>query len=86
MQDEKKETKAFFITTEDNPYNFFENFDEWLSFDEEKGYNTLSYVARISELLESESPDLLESEALDMAIEEILAIHHGGFYVKVFEP
>ena len=36
------------ITTIDNPYNPFTQFDEWYAFDEGKGYCTSGYLARIS--------------------------------------
>ena len=36
------------ITTTDNPFDFFTQFDDWFQFDESKGYHTCSYVARIA--------------------------------------
>lgn len=47
-----------FITTIDNPYDYFKQFDEWLNFDRQKGYYTLEYVARLARL----APDLSEKE------------------------
>ena len=35
------------ITTIDNPYNPFTNFDEWYEYDESKGYCTSGYLSRI---------------------------------------
>ena len=35
------------VTTLDNPWDYFTHFDEWNAFDQEKGYNTNAYVARV---------------------------------------
>ena len=70
------------LTTIDNPFNPFTNFDEWLAFDEGKGYYTNEYLARITkggyEL--SEADDDLAQE---LAIDEILRINVLGIYRRV---
>lgn len=70
------------LTTADNPYNPFTQFDEWLAFDEGAGYFTLPYLARIAYT----SPDLSDeqnSEAIEEAINEILDFNLTGVYQKV---
>lgn len=70
------------LTTVDNPYNPFVQFDEWVSFDEGKGYYTLQYLARIAKT----SPDLSDeqnSQAIEDAINEILDYNLIGVYQKV---
>ena len=70
------------LTTVDNPYNPFVQFDEWVSFDEGKGYYTLQYLARIA----NTSPDLSDeqnSEAIEEAITEILDYNLIGVYQRV---
>jgi hypothetical protein len=50
-------SKEIMVTTVDNPYNPFEQFDEWLVYDKVKGYNTterLAVVAPLSERLSDE--------------------------------
>ena len=37
----------FMITTFDNPFDPFYQFDEWLLFDNMKGYNTCGHLARL---------------------------------------
>lgn len=70
------------LTTKDNPYNPFDQFDEWFAFDTQKGYNTCGYLARVcvstDELGENE-----ELEAVETAIDEILSFDVLGIYKKV---
>lgn len=70
------------LTTNDNPYNPFDQFALWLLFDKEKGYNTCEYLARIVQL----SDDLSEKEVDDeteRAIDEIIKYDPFGIYMKV---
>lgn len=54
------------ITTTDNKFNPFTQFDRWRTYDEiECGYHSLSYLARIA----ATSPDLSPTE-MDQAIED----------------
>lgn len=72
------------ITTLDNPYNPFTQFDEWYAFDESKGYHTCSYLARIAKTSNelSERENLIEQEK---AIDEIMSLNLLGIYKKVKE-
>lgn len=38
-----------YLTTVDNPYSYSKQYDEWLAFDESKGYFTNSLVARMAD-------------------------------------
>ena len=72
----------YMITTTDNPYNPFTQFDEWYAFDESKGYHTCSYLARITR----SAPDLSEVDddlAQEQAIDEIVELNILGIYRKV---
>lgn len=76
--------KEFFITTYDNPYNYFTQFDEWLAFDRQMGYYTLEYLARIVR----DAPDLSEeqeNEEIETSINKIIE-WNGDFYKKVYRP
>jgi len=54
------------ITTTDNKYNPFTEYERWRAYDEnECGYYTSSYIARIAEI----SPELSPAE-MDQAIED----------------
>lgn len=62
----------YMITTFDNPFNPFYQFDEWLLFDNMKGYNTCGHLARLIETsddLTDKEIDGLTSEAIDFMIE-----------------
>lgn len=70
------------ITTVDNPYDPFTQFDEWEAYDEGQGYHTTSYLARIantSDELSQEDEDL----AIDKAVDEIAKMNITGLYKKV---
>ena len=72
------------ITTIDNPWDPFTQWKEWYAYDEEKGYCTCSYLARIAKTgteLTDEQQDLANEEAID----EIIRINGLGFYKKVYE-
>ena len=36
------------LTTTDNPYNPFTQFDLWFQFDISKGYNTCAFIDRVA--------------------------------------
>lgn len=72
------------LTTTDNPYNPFTQFDEWYAFDEQKGYHTMEYLARLvfsSDELSEADQDL----AIEQAIDEIVELNLLGIYKKVQE-
>lgn len=70
------------LTTIDNPFNPFEQFDSWFLFDVEKGYNTCSYLARIAQIADDMSQKE-ESDEIERAIDEIIAINPLNIYIKV---
>ncbi len=70
------------LTTSDNPYNPFEQWDEWYAFDVAKGYNTCAYLARVArtsnELTEEDN-----NEEISRAILSILELNLTGNYLRV---
>lgn len=70
------------LTTIDNPFNPFTQFDEWKVWDEAQGYYTCEYLARIvrtsDELSETD-----EALAIEDAIDEIVKFNVLGIYKKV---
>jgi len=70
------------LTTFDNPYDPFEEFTQWLLFDNEKGYGTCDYlgrIARTSDQLSQEEND----EEVERAIDEIIQLDFRNIYKKV---
>lgn len=70
------------LTTSDNPYDPFEQFDEWFAFDERHGYHTCSYLDRIAKSSSSLSASD-QNFAVNEAIDEILKYNVLGIYKKV---
>ena len=70
------------ITTLDNPYDPFTEFESWYLFDLVKGYNTCQYLARVTKTTPSMTE---EEEALEIerAVDEILDNDFRGIYKKV---
>lgn len=77
--------KACMLSTFDNPYNPFVDFDSWLRYDMEKSYNSCGYLARIARTSDqfSEEENNLEVER---AIDEIIKYDFMNIYIKVWEP
>ena len=70
------------ITTIDNPYDPFEQFTLWFLFDEEKGYHSCAYLARIARTSDqfSEEENNLE---IEKAIDDIIKHDFMNIYKKV---
>lgn len=70
------------LTTTDNPFNPFTQWDEWLAFDTRMGYGTLNYLARVTTTSDSLSP-ADQAQAIELAIDEIVQMNILGIYEKV---
>lgn len=73
------------LTTIDNPFDPFTEFDRWYEFDVASGYHTSAYLARIARVGEGLS-DADYDLALEMAIDEICSENITGRYRKVAQP
>lgn len=60
------------LTTLDNPFDPFTQFDQWLAFDEHMGYNTCAYLARVCKS-SSELSDIDQKTLTYAAMDEIVA-------------
>lgn len=73
---------VYAITTKDNPFDPFMQFNEWYNFDIDKGYNSCAYLDRIAhtsdQLSEKENNDEIER-----AIDEIIKYDFRDIYKKV---
>ena len=84
---ESIENREFMLTTKDNPYNPWTNYDDWFAYDMQKGYNTPSYQARVAPT----SFDLSDEEndaIINQAIEDIIRLdkYIGVGYTKAYKP
>lgn len=70
------------LTTTDNPFDPIDDFTSWRRFDEEKGYYSNNYLARIVNLTEDMSQKE-EDEEIERAIDEIITLNPLGIYKKV---
>ena len=59
------------LTTIDNPYDPFEQFESWFLYDTEKGYNSCSYLARIAQTTDDMS-EIERNAEIERAIDEII--------------
>lgn len=74
--------KKCMLTTFDNPFNPFEQFDSWFLFDVEKGYNSSAYLGRIARLSDQFSEEENDRE-VERAIDEIIKYDFRNIYKKV---
>lgn len=72
------------LTTFDNPYNPFTQFERWFLFDTEKGYNSCGYLARIARTSDEMSESEYDSE-IESAIDEIIKYDFRNIYRKVYK-
>ena len=74
--------KSYMLTTIDNPFHPLDQYEDWLRYDEDHGYFTNEYLARIA----SESIYLTDAEnqmIVNAAINEICRLDILGIYKRV---
>lgn len=70
------------LTTYDNPYSPFEDYDEWFAYDSLMGYHTPGLLARVA-VLSLELSELDQSQAVEQAIDYIVKENVSGMHRKV---
>lgn len=70
------------LTTIDNPYNPFTDFENWFQWDLMKGYRTCEYLARVSQS-SNELSEADEAEIISNAQKEIVKNDALGNYIIV---
>ena len=70
------------LSTIDNPFDPFEDFNSWYMFDVLHGYNSCAYLARIAKTSDqfTEFENAIE---LENAIDEIIKHDFMNIYVKI---
>lgn len=70
------------LTTVDNPFDPFTQYEEWYAFDESAGHRTTQFLARIARTSD-ELSEADQSLAIEQAIDEIVNENVSGLYRKV---
>lgn len=70
------------LTTDDNPWDPFENFDEWYAYDTTIGHHSLSLLARVL-VFSDEVSELDQHIAIERAIDEVVTENVSGVHKKV---
>lgn len=81
-QEEQQTRMMFALSTIDNPFNPFDEFVDWLLYDNEHEYNCCGYLARII----NETDEMSELEKIketERAIDEIIELNPNPIYIKV---
>ena len=67
------------LTTFDNPYNPFVEYDAWLAYDLLMGHNTNNYLARV--VVTSNELSVYDQElAINQGMREIVELNPTGFW------
>ena len=69
------------LTTIDNPYNPFDEFDQWFMFDNDRGDGSCQYLARIARTSDALS-EKENDEEVERAIDEIVRLDPFNIYMK----
>lgn len=72
------------LTTKDNPFDPFTDFDQWFLYDVQHGYNTCEYLSRICKTSDSLS-DFENYVEIERAIDEIIKFDFLEIYKKVYK-
>lgn len=75
-------TTITMLTTVDNPFSPFDQWKEWLTFDETRGYHTSGLLARVAKV-SNELSDKDIKQAIESAIDEIVRENVSGVHRKV---
>lgn len=74
--------RRVYLTTEDNPFNPHTQFDQWRAYDEQNGYNSCAYLARVAKSSDDLSP-LDQAIDIEEAIDAIVELNVLGIYKKL---
>lgn len=71
-----------FLTTFDNPYSPYEQFEEWYRYDTDHGYNSSGLLMRLAET-SSQFTDNENAYEIEKAINRIVAADPQNIYKKL---
>lgn len=70
------------LTTFDNPFDPFEQFDSWMMFDKEKGYDSSERLMRIAEISDDMTQKEIDEE-IERAIDQIIKYDFTNTFQKL---
>lgn len=74
--------KQFALSTFDNPFDLFKDFDSWLSFDKDHHYDSSERLMRTARVSDDMS-DVEENKEIERAIDTIIKNDFLNIYIKV---
>lgn len=75
----------YMLTTVDNPFDPFTQYEEWYAYDLRLGYHTPSYLARMT-ITSDELSEGDQAKDIDDAMNAIVLSDISGLYRKVAKP
>ena len=75
----------YMLTTNDNPFDPYNQFDSWFMFDVDKGYNSCGLLDRVARTSDSLTEGENDAE-IERAIDEIIKYDPLNVYKKVPVP
>lgn len=70
------------LTTVDNPYDPFDEWEQWYTYDVQSGHDSSSFLARIA-VVDDDLSEVDIELAVELAIDEIIIENVNGMYRKV---
>lgn len=74
--------KEYMLTTIDNPFDPFTQYEEWDAYDRRSGYFSLGLLARIVRS-SREMSDADQAQAINDAVDEVVNVNALGIYRRV---
>jgi len=74
--------EVYMLSTVDNPFNPFTQWDEWFAYDEKLGYHTCALLARVTHTSD-ELSDVDQDLTVQQAIDEVVRYNVSGMHRKV---
>lgn len=75
--------REYAVTTEDNPFNPFTQFDDWFNFDCDKSYYTCNKIARLSQNQREDLDPIQQIIANNQVVDKLIACDFLGIYKRI---
>jgi len=82
MSTDNNDDNSYMLTTLDNPYNPFTQYDEWYALDESLGHHSTGLLARYT-ITSDDLSNLDQEIAVSQAIDDVIKENPYGIHRKV---